>query len=93
MIENHGTALQTVLAYHEAWASKDLEQSMRFIADDIVCEAPAGRIEGAHAYRGFLESFFQLLKRARLVASFGDHETAMLLYDNETVPVPMNSRA
>jgi hypothetical protein len=61
---------------------------MSFIADDIVCDAPAGRIEGARAYQGFLESFFQLLKRAKLIASFGDHETAMLLYDNETVPVP-----
>ncbi len=61
---------------------------MSFIADAIVCEAPAGPIEGARAYRGFLVSFFQLLERAELIASFGDDQTAMLLYDNATVPVP-----
>jgi hypothetical protein len=88
MTEHQGRALQIALAYHEAWASKDLEGAMRFIADGIVCDAPAGRIEGARAYRGFLESFFKLLKRAELIASFGDDETAMLLYDNDTVPVP-----
>jgi ketosteroid isomerase-like protein len=88
MTEHQGRALQVALAYYEAWASKDLEGTMSFIADDIVCDAPAGRIEGARAYRGFLESFFKLLKRAELIASFGDDKTAMLLYDNETVPVP-----
>jgi len=88
MIEHQDRALQVALEYYEAWASKDLEQTMSFIADDVVCDAPAGRIEGARAYRGFLESFFQLLERAELIAFFGDDETAMLLYDNETVPVP-----
>jgi len=88
MTEHQGKATQVALAYYEAWASKDLEQTMSFIADEIVCDAPAGRIEGARAYRGFLESFFQLLKHAELIASFGEDETAILLYDNETVPVP-----
>lgn len=88
MIEHQGRALQVVLAYYEARASKDLERTMSFIAEDIVCDAPAGRIEGARAYRGFLRSFFQLLERSQLLASFGDDDTAMLLYDNATVPVP-----
>lgn len=88
MTEYQGRALQVALAYYGAWASKDLERTMSFVADDIVCDAPAGRIEGARAYRGFLESFFRLLRRAELIASFGDDETAMLLHDNDTVPVP-----
>jgi len=88
MTEDQGKALQVALAYYKAWASKDLERTMSFIADDIVCDAPAGRIEGARAYRGFLVSFFQLLERTELIASFGDDQTAMLLYDNATVPVP-----
>lgn len=88
MTENQGKAAQVALAYYEAWASKDLEQTMSFIADDIVCDAPAGRIEGARAYRGFLESFFKLLERTELIASFGDDQTALMLYDNQTVPVP-----
>jgi len=83
MTEHQGKATQVALAYYKAWASKDLEQTMSFIADEIVCDAPAGRIEGARAYRGFLESFFQLLKHAELIASFGEDETAILLYDND----------
>ena len=86
MIENQGVALQTVLGYYEAYANEDLEQAMNFIADDIVCNAPAGRIEGALAFQGFLKSFFQLLDGAELIASFGDHGTAFLPYDHETNP-------
>ena len=42
-------------------------------ADDIVCDAPAGRIEGAEG--------------AELIAAFGDEETALVMYDTDTVPV------
>jgi hypothetical protein len=30
-----------------AWTNDDLDRAMIYIADDIVCDAPAGRIEGA----------------------------------------------
>ncbi len=54
MTENDGGALQTALAYHRSWTGGELEQAMRHIAADIVCEAPAGRLEGAQAFRGFM---------------------------------------
>jgi ketosteroid isomerase-like protein len=41
--------LQIALAYHEAWTNKDLDRAMSYIAEDVVCDAPAGRIEGAEA--------------------------------------------
>lgn len=44
-------ALRTALAYYEAWTSHNLDKAMSYIADDIVCDAPAGRLEGAGAYR------------------------------------------
>jgi ketosteroid isomerase-like protein len=88
MRESQSTALHTALAYYEAYADKDLEEAMSFIAEDIICDAPAGRIEGARAFRGFLESLFKLLKGAELIVSFNVQETAILLYDNETIPVP-----
>jgi ketosteroid isomerase-like protein len=47
-------ALRVAMAYFRAWTSKDLNQAMTFIADDIVCDAPAGRIDGAEAYRAFM---------------------------------------
>ncbi|MCY1139493.1 nuclear transport factor 2 family protein [Actinoplanes sp. Pm04-4] len=82
------TALKVALAYHEAWKSRDLERAMSYIADDIVCDAPAGRLEGADAYRAFLSPFVQMLRSATMLAAFGDDETALVMYDAETVPVP-----
>ena len=87
MTESAGRAVETALAYNNAWRHEDLDRTMTFIADDVVCDAPAGRIEGARAYRGFVEPFFEVLRDAELTA-FGDDETAVLLYETETVPPP-----
>jgi hypothetical protein len=80
-------ALQVALAYHRAWTSKDLEQAMTYVAEDIVCDAPPGRIEGAAAYRAFLAPFVQILRSTELIAAFGDDQTALVMYDTETIPV------
>jgi len=87
MDEQNGQALDVALAYHEAWTSKDFERAMTYVAEDMVCDAPAGRIEGAEAYRAFMGPFVQILKRADLIAAFGDDRTAIVVYDTETVPV------
>ncbi len=79
--------LEVALAYYEAWTSKDIDRAMAYIADDIVCEAPPGRIEGAEAYRGFMAPFAQILVRAQMIAAFGDEEKALVMYDTETIPV------
>ena len=54
MIESTSAALDVALGYHQAWTSHDLDKAMSYIADDIVCDAPAGRLEGAAAYRDFI---------------------------------------
>jgi ketosteroid isomerase-like protein len=80
-------ALQIALAHYRAWTGKDLESAMSYIADDVVLDAPPGRITGIQAYREFLEPFAeQFLIRAEMVAAFGDDSTALLMYDTETVP-------
>lgn len=80
-------ALRTALAYHRAWTGGDFEQAMTYIAEDIVCQAPAGRLEGAEAFRGFMGPFVQILTGSDLIASFGDETTALLMYDTRTKPV------
>jgi hypothetical protein len=60
---------------------------MTYIDDHIVCDAPAGRIDGAEGYRSFMAPFVQILIAARMIAAFGDDETALVMYDTETVPV------
>jgi ketosteroid isomerase-like protein len=76
------------LAYYEAWTSKDLERAMDCVAGDVVCDAPAGRVEGEQAYREFLGPFVRMLQGAELIAAFGDDETALIMYDTETALVP-----
>jgi len=88
MTETISPALGTALAYYQAWTGHDLDKAMSYIADDIVCDAPAGRLEGAAAYRGFMAPFVQILRGATLIAAFGDDQTALIVYDTETVPVP-----
>jgi hypothetical protein len=87
MTTDEGAALRTALAYHRAWTTKDFEQAMSYIADDIVCQAPAGRLEGSEAFRGFMGPFVEILTSSKLIAAFGDDATAVLMYDTNTVPV------
>jgi hypothetical protein len=83
----NSTALQIALAHHRAWTGKDLDLAMRYIADDVVCEAPAGRIDGIQAYHDFLAPLAErFLIRAELIAAFGDDGTALIMYDTETIP-------
>jgi limonene-1,2-epoxide hydrolase len=84
MSDETSPALRVAMAYHRAWTSKDLDQAMTYIAEDVVCDAPAGRIEGAGAYREFMTPFAQMLINAELIAAFGDDRQAVVMYDTET---------
>jgi hypothetical protein len=87
MTESTSSARDVLLAYYYAWTGHDLDKAMTYIADDIVCDAPAGRLQGAAAYREFMGPFVQILTASTLVAAFGDDEKAVVMYDTETVPV------
>jgi len=87
MGDSPSPAVQVALAYYQAWTSKDVAAAMRHLADDIVCDAPAGRIEGVQAYEKFLGPFAQMLIGSELLAAFGDQTKAVLVYDTRTPPV------
>ena len=87
MTETTSPALRTALAYFHAWTSHDLDKAMEYIAENIVCDAPAGRLEGREAYLGFMRPFVQILTGSELLAAFGDEKTAVVVYDTATVPV------
>jgi ketosteroid isomerase-like protein len=82
------TALDVALAYHRACMAKDLDTAMTYVADDIVCDAPAGQLTGAAAYREFMTPFIDMLISGDLIAAFGDDERAVIVYDSATQPVP-----
>lgn len=81
-------ALQVALDYYAAWTGRDLDKAMTYVADDLVCDAPAGRIEGAAAFREFMAPFVGMLVRAELLAAYGDDERATVVYDTGTTLVP-----
>ncbi|GGL98837.1 nuclear transport factor 2 family protein [Nakamurella endophytica] len=85
--DSTGTALQVALAYHQAWTGGDFDAAMGFVDPDIVCLAPAGRLDGADAFRAFMGPFSRLVLASGLIAAFGDDRTAVLMYDTRTVPV------
>jgi ketosteroid isomerase-like protein len=87
MTDDTGPALQVALAYYQAWTSNDIDAAMRHLAEDVVCDAPAGRIEGVQAYRQFLGPFAEMLIDSELLAAFGDETKAVLVYDTRTPPV------
>lgn len=80
-------ALDVAMAYHQAWTNKDLDLAMSYVAPDIICDAPAGRIEGIAAYREFMAPFVQMLINSQMIAAFGDEEKALLMYDTQTALV------
>ena len=81
-------AIATALAYFQAWTSHDVDKAMAYIADDIICDAPAGRLEGVAAFREFLEPFTRIVTGSELIAAYGDRDHAVIMYDARTVPVP-----
>ncbi len=87
MTEGGQAALETALAYHRAWTSHDFERAMTYVAEDIVCQAPAGQLDGAAAFRDFMGPFVQIVTSSKLLAAFGDDKIAVLIYDTDTVPV------
>ena len=80
-------ALRIALAYYQAWTARNLDAAMAYLADDFVCDAPAGRIEGVAAYRDFLGPFAGMLIDATLIAAFGDESRALIMYDTATTLV------
>lgn len=87
MSESSSAALPTAMAYYRAWTGHDFDLAMTYIADDIVCHAPAGRLAGAQAFREFMGPFSQIMTASEVIAAFGDERLAVLMYDAHTVPV------
>lgn len=80
-------ALKVALAFHEAWVNKDLDRALNYLAEDIVCDAPAGRMQGIAAYREFMAPFVQMLISSQMIAAFGDEDQAVVVYDTKTALV------
>lgn len=80
-------ALSVALAYHRAWTSKNLDEALSHVGEDIVCDAPSGQLRGLSQYRPFLTNFVPIVRGYDMIAALGEAETAILVYDLHTIPV------
>jgi ketosteroid isomerase-like protein len=78
------TPRAVVTEYARAWLAGDAEKALSYIADDIVCEAPSGRITGAEGYRDFLAPFVTNMVSGELVDVLADEDHAAAVYVVET---------
>ena len=86
------SAQQIVEDYARAWTGRDVDKAMSYLAEDLVCEAPAGKIEGVPAYREFLAGFLEIMTTATITKVLGDETSAAVVYVTDTKPV-QGSRA
>jgi len=82
------TALDVALAYHHAWTPGDMDAAISYVADDVVFDAPRGRLHGAEALRGFMEPFAASLTACTILALHGWHKHTMIMYDTSNPAVP-----
>ena len=87
MTQHPSAALSVAMAYYHAWTAKDVDRAMTYVADDVVCEAPTGRIDGVEGFRRFMAPFAGMLISSDLIAAFGDDRTAVLVYNPHTTLV------
>jgi hypothetical protein len=78
---------EVALAYHRAWTSHDMDAAMTYVADDVVCDAPPGRLTGAAALRAFMGPFANTLTSSQLLAAYGDEGSAVVMYDTANTAV------
>ena len=78
------SALETVLTYHRAWTSGDIDGAMSLVAEDIVCRAPGEDLVGRSAYRGFLADFAPSLTGLTDVATLAEDDHVTLFYHPHT---------
>ncbi|SEG36875.1 Ketosteroid isomerase-related protein [Nonomuraea solani] len=67
-----------------AWTGKDVDTALSLLADDVVCEAPSGTIEGVEGYRRFLEPFASSIVGATVTGVLGDDTNAAAVYTVDT---------
>jgi hypothetical protein len=81
------TPVEIAKAYFQAGAERRFDDLIALVSDDIICDAPSGRVEGAPAFRAFWAGFVtRMVKRIELVGAYGDANSAVILYDCDLVP-------
>ena len=83
MTSTIGATQKIADSYVRAWVGGDAETALSLVADDVVCEAPNGRIEGIEGYRQFLAPFVGMVANGKVldVLSHGTHAATVYAID------------
>ena len=84
MSNTQGLPATIAEGYAQAWTSGDVDKAMTYLADDIVCDAPAGRVEGVAACRPFTQEFVDVLTSATITKVLADDTSAAIVYSFDT---------
>lgn len=78
------SAATTVLNFHRAWTSGDVDRAMTLVADDVVCRAPGETMKGRREYREFLAGFAPMLTGVPEIATLEGEDRVALFYYPQT---------
>lgn len=78
------TAKDIVKDYHLTWTSGDVENAMKYVADDVTCRAPGIDLDGKEAYQEFIGGFAPALTGIGDIAEFADGGRVALFYYPQT---------
>jgi hypothetical protein len=67
--------------FTKAWTTGDFETVRSLVADDVVFQGPMATVQGADDYIASLEKLQENVRGARIIAAFGDDDSALLMYD------------
>lgn len=81
------TPLETSLAYFRAWTTGDSDTAWALLTEDVLCHSPAGPLRGRDAVAAFMGPFAAMLTHSNLLASSGDAEESVLVYDTATAAI------
>ncbi|NBM16696.1 nuclear transport factor 2 family protein [Streptomyces sp. GC420] len=85
MTATRGSEVRRVAeGYAKAWTSGHVDEAMSHLADDMVCDAPAGRIGGVAAYRAFTQGFVDRIVSATVTKVLVDGTSAAVVYSCAT---------
>jgi len=80
------TPLNVAQAFTRAWTSQDFDTARQYVDEDVIFDGPMQHSTGAEAYFTGLTGLSKSVKELRMIAAFGDDDTALLMYDLVTDP-------
>ncbi len=76
---------QLIETYHHAWTSGDFGATRACLADDLDFKGSIDTFQKADAYVAALKQFQGMLRQVTMLKSFFEQDSAVLLYDCDTL--------